>query len=106
MQGSGPTYPGLAGKVAFSNLVVRAPDPQSALDEPQGYWSSVPPVEESTGEPAYIRLHARNTDTWDKQGITANERFNYWYTAEGFQEWEHGVRRLEEDVQAVYLPYI
>jgi len=73
------------------------------VDEPQGFNSSVPPVAEATAERAYIRFHGRNTDTWEKRGITTNERFNYWYTAEDFEEWEPRIRRLEKDCQAMYL---
>ena len=44
-----------------------------------------------------------NHDTWEKRGISVNERFNYWYTAEDFEEWEPHIRRLEEDTQSIYL---
>ena len=50
--------------------------------------SSAAPVAEATAERAYIRFHGRNRDTWKKRGITANLRFNYWYTTEDFKEWE------------------
>ena len=50
--------------------------------------SSAAPVAEATAERAYIRFHGRNRDTWEKRGITANERFNYCYTTEDFKAWE------------------
>ncbi|MFC1935631.1 DUF72 domain-containing protein [Chloroflexota bacterium] len=72
-----------------------------SVDEPQGFGSSVPPVAEATSERAYVRFHGRNTDTWEKRGITANERFNYWYTPDDLIEWVPRIRQLEEQTMRV-----
>ena len=50
------------------------------VDEPQGFASSIPAVWEVTSpEVAVVRLHGRNRETWAKKGLTAAERFNYFY---------------------------
>lgn len=58
-----------------------------AVDEPQGFKSSVPPVAEVTVETAIVRFHGRNKETWEKKGLSASsERFNYCYSPEEMQE--------------------
>jgi uncharacterized protein YecE (DUF72 family) len=72
------------------------------VDEPQGFSSSVPPIAEATAEEAYIRFHGRNAETWEKRGISANERFNYWYKPEDLREWVPRIHHLEEETQRVH----
>jgi uncharacterized protein YecE (DUF72 family) len=52
------------------------------VDGPQGFSNSVPPVWEATHPTlALLRLHGRNTDTWNIKGASdASERFNYDYS--------------------------
>jgi uncharacterized protein YecE (DUF72 family) len=54
------------------------------VDEPQGFASSVPQVWEVTDpELAIVRLHGRNTETWEKKGLkAASDRFNYLYSGD------------------------
>lgn len=51
------------------------------VDGPQGFDNSLPQVWEATHPGyAYLRLHGRNTETWDIAGATvASDRFNYDY---------------------------
>ena len=58
-----------------------------AVDEPQGFAASVPPVVDITGPGAYVRFHGRSYRTWEARGATAAERFDYWYTDEDYREW-------------------
>jgi len=67
--------------------------PFVAVDEPQGFRSSVPPLPLVTSELALVRFHGRNRENWEKKGITATERFRYLYTEEELREW---VPRLKE----------
>ena len=52
------------------------------VDEPQGFASSVPPMAEATADVAYVRFHGRNHATWEAKGLTAAERFDWYYTPE------------------------
>lgn len=67
-----------------------------AVDEPQGFAGSIPPVWEVTcPELAIVRLHGRNRETWDKKGLASSvERFNYLYSEAEFLELAEPVRRL------------
>ena len=54
----------------------------TVVDGPQGFSNSVPAVWEAT-HPRYVllRLHGRNTRTWNTKGATtASDRFNYDYS--------------------------
>jgi len=58
------------------------------VDEPQGFKSSVPAVVAVTSpELAVMRFHGRNSDNWEKKGITPAERFRYLYDREELADW-------------------
>ena len=61
--------------------------PFVCVDEPQSFASSVPPVVEVTSDIGLVRFHGRNTETWEKKGITTVERFNYLYNDSELDEW-------------------
>jgi uncharacterized protein YecE (DUF72 family) len=75
-----------------------------AVDEPQGFRSSVPPVAAATADIAIVRFHGRNTETWTKKGLTAAQRFAYDYTEdpEALEEWVPRVQALHEDDRPVH----
>lgn len=76
------------------------------VDEPQvGFYGSVPPVAESTGEIAYIRFHGRNKDNWLKKGISTVERFAYLYSKEELEEWVPKVRDLSQRSKETYVMF-
>ncbi len=54
----------------------------TVVDAPQGFDNSVPAVWEVTNPSlAILRLHGRNTTTWNQPGhAAASDRFNYLYT--------------------------
>ncbi len=77
-----------------------------AVDEPQGFRSSVPPVVEVTNRGiAVVRFHGRNAETWEAKGISAAERFRYEYRPEELAEWVPRIRRLREDADRVHLVF-
>lgn len=54
----------------------------TVVDGPQGFANSVPALWEAT-QPAFalLRLHGRNTETWNVKGASAaSDRFNYDYS--------------------------
>jgi uncharacterized protein YecE (DUF72 family) len=61
--------------------------PFVCVDEPQGFKSSVPPVAEMTSDIGLVRFHGRNSQMWEKRGISPAERFNYLYTEEELKPW-------------------
>ncbi len=73
------------------------------VDEPQGFASSVPPVAEATADVSVVRFHGRNTETWEKRGITASQRFDYFYERGEFEEWLPNVRTLQDRAAEVHL---
>jgi uncharacterized protein YecE (DUF72 family) len=74
------------------------------VDEPQGHKSSVPPIAETTSpDLAYVRFHGRRRETWEKSGMTVQERFKYLYNREELQEWVPKIRDLAEDAAEVHV---
>jgi uncharacterized protein YecE (DUF72 family) len=74
------------------------------VDEPQGFKSSVPPVVGCTSpELAVIRFHGRNSETWEKPGITAAERFRYLYSDDELREWVKPARELAGQAKQVQI---
>jgi len=69
------------------------------VDEPQGFKSSVPPVAEATSRLAIVRFHGRNSRTWEKKGIPADEKFNYLYTEEELKEWLPRIQHLSQNAE-------
>src|SRR5205814_757135 len=50
------------------------------VDEPQGFKNSVPRVVAATANLAVVRFHGRNSENWNRKGITPAERFRYLYS--------------------------
>jgi uncharacterized protein YecE (DUF72 family) len=73
----------------------------AAVDEPQGFPSSVPPVLDVTGPGGYVRFHGRNHETWEAKGEDSSERFNWWYTDEELAEWVPKLEFLEREAGSV-----
>ncbi len=77
-----------------------------AVDEPQGFRSSVPPVAVVTNPAvAEVRFHGRNAETWEAKGISAAERFRYDYRREELAEWVPKIHRLAEGAERVHLVF-
>lgn len=74
-----------------------------AVDEPQGFRSSVPPMAEATTDLSIVRLHGRNKETWEKKGITATERFRYLYPKEELGEWTPRIERLASQTKNMHV---
>ena len=75
-----------------------------AVDEPQGFPSSIPPTAAVTNDDlAIVRFHGRNAENWKKPGLTAAERFDYAYSKEELAEWLAPIRRLAGEAKEVHL---
>ena len=75
-----------------------------AVDEPQGFTSSLPPVAAATADVAVVRFHGRNAEMWERKDVTAAERFAYDYTEhpEQLEEWVPRIEALREDDRPVH----
>ena len=80
--------------------------PYVAVDEPQGFKSSVPPVIVPTSEElAVFRFHGRNRENWEKKDIPPSERFRYLYDEDELADWTPkiaAVARQTKQTHAVY----
>jgi uncharacterized protein YecE (DUF72 family) len=75
-----------------------------AVDEPQGFPSSIPPIAAVTNvDLAIVRFHGRNAENWKKPGLTAAERFDYSYKKQELEEWLPKIRELAAQAKEVQL---
>jgi uncharacterized protein YecE (DUF72 family) len=77
--------------------------PFVAVDMPQGFGTSVPPIAEATSDRwAAVRFHGRREETWTKKDVPPTERFRYDYSDEELQEWVPRVRHLAEGAKETH----
>lgn len=75
-----------------------------AVDEPQGFKSSTPPVLATTAPIAMFRLHGRNAQMWEAKNLpNASHRFNYLYPTSELAELTHKVGWLSEQSDEVHV---
>ena len=77
--------------------------PLVCVDEPQGFRSSLPPMAEATADIGVIRFHGRNSETWEKGGISVAERFNYLYSEAELGEWLPRISRLSAVTRQLHV---
>lgn len=89
-----------AGTLAF----LRSLDiPYVAVDAPQGFPSSMPPVFETTSERlAVVRFHGRNHRNWDLKGAPPSVRFRHHYADSELAEWVPRIRAMESRAAEVH----
>ena len=75
-----------------------------AVDEPQGFKSSVPPIPDVTGEIGVVRFHGRKSEAWEAKGLsTAAQRFDYYYSEDELAEWVPKIRMMQDNASEVHL---
>jgi len=80
--------------------------PYVAVDEPQGFKSSVPPVVILTNdELAVFRFHGRNTENWEKKDITPSERFRYLYDEDELADWTPKIASVAKQTKQTHVIY-
>ncbi len=80
--------------------------PYVAVDEPQGFKSSVPPVIFPTNdELAVLRFHGRNKENWEKKDIPPSERFRYLYDEDELADWTPKVAALAKQTKETHVVY-
>jgi len=72
------------------------------VDEPQGTRNSIPTVWEVTSPKlAILRMHGRNTKTWNIKGESAADRFNYDYPDDELKDLMPAIDRLADQALEV-----
>ena len=80
--------------------------PYVAVDEPQGFKSSVPPVVVPTNdELAVFRFHGRNSENWEKKEITPAERFRYLYDEDELADWTPKIAAVAKGTKQTHVVY-
>ncbi|HEV2013598.1 MAG TPA: DUF72 domain-containing protein [Candidatus Dormibacteraeota bacterium] len=76
-----------------------------AVDEPQGFASSVPPVVAVTAPLGMVRFHGRNRETWEKKGISTAEKFRYLYQPIELKGWVPNLREMAKPATEVHAVF-
>jgi len=77
-----------------------------AVDEPQGFKSSVPPVVFHTNDQlAVFRFHGRNKDNWEKKDIAPSERFRYLYDEDELADWTPKIASIAKQTKQTHVVY-
>jgi uncharacterized protein YecE (DUF72 family) len=80
--------------------------PYVAVDEPQGFKSSVPPVVvQTSADLAVFRFHGRNTENWEKKDITPAERFRYLYDQDELADWTSKIAAVARESKETHVIY-
>jgi len=80
--------------------------PYVAVDEPQGFKSSVPPVIFPTNdELAVVRFHGRNKESWEKKDIPPSERFRYLYDEDELADWTPKIAAIAKQTKQTHVVY-
>jgi uncharacterized protein YecE (DUF72 family) len=80
--------------------------PYVAVDEPQGFKSSVPPVAIQTSpDLAVFRFHGRNSENWEKKNITPAERFRYLYDEDELADWTPQIASTAKSSKETHVLY-
>jgi uncharacterized protein YecE (DUF72 family) len=80
--------------------------PYVAVDEPQGFKSSVPPVVITTNEDlAVFRFHGRNKENWEKKDIPPSERFRYLYDEDELADWTPKIAAVATQTKQTHVIY-
>jgi uncharacterized protein YecE (DUF72 family) len=80
--------------------------PYVAVDEPQGFKSSVPPVVIGTNaDLAIFRFHGRNKENWEKKDIAPSERFRYLYDEDELADWTPKISTVAKQTKQTHVIY-
>jgi uncharacterized protein YecE (DUF72 family) len=76
------------------------------VDEPRLEGPTVlPPIAAATTDLAYVRLHGRNSATWNARVESAAKRFEYLYTDAELAEWVRPLKQLQEQTGTTYVMF-
>ncbi|CAN5684752.1 DUF72 domain-containing protein [soil metagenome] len=75
--------------------------PYVAVDMPQGFVSSLPPVAEATADVSVVRFHGRNVEDWESGSV--QRRFKYLYSESELREWAPRLARLTRESDTTHV---
>jgi uncharacterized protein YecE (DUF72 family) len=75
--------------------------PYVAVDMPQGFVSSIPPVTAVTSDLAAIRFHGHNDAEWESGSV--QKRFKYLYSEDELKEWAPRIHRMADEAKATHV---
>jgi uncharacterized protein YecE (DUF72 family) len=74
------------------------------VDAPRGFSNTVPCVwEATTPKLSLLRLHGRNTETWNIKSEQSSSRFNYWYSPEELAAMVPEIRHVAEQTGSMHI---
>jgi len=78
--------------------------PFVAVDMPQGFDSSVPPIAAATAKDlAMVRFHGRDPEVWAKKNVSASERFRYEYSEPELREWVPKIEEISDQARETHV---
>jgi uncharacterized protein YecE (DUF72 family) len=78
--------------------------PFVAVDMPQGFDSSMPPIAAVTAKDlAMVRFHGRDPEVWAKKNVSASERFRYEYSKPELKEWVPKIKEVSEQAHETHV---
>jgi len=78
--------------------------PFVAVDMPQGFDSSVPPIAAATAKDlAMVRFHGRDPEMWAKKNVSASERFRYEYSEPELREWVPKIEEISDQARETHV---
>ncbi|MCI0634651.1 MAG: DUF72 domain-containing protein [Actinobacteria bacterium] len=78
--------------------------PFVAVDMPQGFDSSMPPISAATAKDlALVRFHGRDVKAWSKKNVSASERFRYEYSEPELLEWVPKIQEVASQVRETHV---
>jgi uncharacterized protein YecE (DUF72 family) len=69
----------------------------------EGAKNIVPTVAARTSPTVYVRMHGRNSSTWNRRGTSAAERFDYLYGEDELREWVEPLRELAGEAEQAFV---
>ena len=72
-----------------------------AVDMPQGFVSSIPPVAAATSDLAVVRFHGRNAADWESGSV--QKRFKYLYSEEELKDWVPKIKELDAQAKTTHV---
>ncbi|MEX2274795.1 MAG: DUF72 domain-containing protein [Actinomycetota bacterium] len=78
--------------------------PYVAVDMPQGFDSSLPPIAEATADDlSMVRFHGRNSENWEKKSETAVDRFTYHYEQAELEPWVPRIEAMADQTRETHV---
>ncbi|MGH2754634.1 MAG: DUF72 domain-containing protein [Actinomycetota bacterium] len=75
--------------------------PYVAVDMPQGFVSSIPPVTAVTSDLAVIRFHGHNDAEWESGSV--QRRFKYLYSDAELKEWVPRIESVAAEAKSTHI---